>query len=236
MDGVSLIAAFVAGVASFASPCVLPLVPAYLSLVAGFDVTVGDREHRRFRLLADTLLFVAGFGAVFVVLGLSTSALGHAVLHQHLLLTRIAGVLVASMAVFLVLTLLAPTPGLLREFRTHPLISRFGPFAAPVAGAAFAFGWTPCVGPILASILAVAAQQGHTGDAAVLLVTYTAGLGLPFVVVAFALERVRGPLNWLKRHGTAVTLVSAAGLFGLGLLLILDRLAWIVSLAQRVFS
>ena len=235
MDGVSLIAAFGAGIASFASPCVLPLVPAYLSIVAGFDASAGAApRHGVGRLTRDTLLFIAGFAVVFILLGLSANALGRSVIHQQATLTRVAGVVIVAMALFLLVTLVAPTPGLVREFRTHPVLARLGPFAAPVAGAAFAFGRTPCVGPILASVLAVAAQQGHGASGALLLATYTAGLGVPFLAVAFAFERLRRPLDWLKRHGDAVTAVSASLLLVLGLLLLLDRLAWITTIAQRV--
>ena len=238
VTGVSLLTAFAGGVASFASPCVLPLVPAYLAIVGGLDVAVvGDGgAHRRpvGRLTRDTLLFVAGFGAVFVALGLSASALGRAVIHQQALLTRLAGVTIEAMALFLVGTVVLRSPSLYREWRPHPQLARLGPFAAPVAGAAFAFGWTPCVGPILASVLALAAEQGHTGSAAILLSVFSLGLGAPFVAVAIFFEQLRGPMAWLKRHGNVVTVVSAAVLGVLGELLVLDRLAWITTLAQHV--
>ncbi len=228
---VSVVAAFAGGVASFASPCVLPLVPAYLAIIGGLDGATDTR--RRGALLRDTLLFIAGFGAVFVVLGLSASALGRAVIRQQGLLTRASGVLIVAMALFLLATVVVDSPTLVREWRPHPMVSRLGPWAAPVAGAAFAFGWTPCVGPILASILALSTQQGHAGSAAVSLAAYTAGLGTPFVAVALFVERLRGPLNWLKRHGRAVTVTSAAVLGVLGILLAVDRLAWITTLAQH---
>ena len=197
----------------------------------GWDV--GGTEESVGALTRDTLLFIAGFGSVFVLLGLSTSALGSAVVHQQILLTRMAGVLVVAMALFLVGTLVLRTPGLYREWRPHPMLQRFGPFAAPVAGAAFAFGWTPCVGPILASVLALSAEQGHVASGALLLSVYSLGLGVPFLVVAIFFERVRGPLAWLRRHGPAVTVASASVLGVLGVLLVLDRLAWITTLVQN---
>ncbi len=243
VTGVSLVAAFAGGVASFASPCVLPLVPAYLAIVGGLDValpadatgsTVVATRRRLGRLTRDTVLFIVGFGTVFVVLGLSASAIGRAVIHQQGLLTRLAGVLIEAMALFLAGTVVLRTPSLYREWRPHPQLARLGPFAAPVAGAAFAFGWTPCVGPILASVLALSAQQGHTGSAAILLSVYSLGLGAPFLAVAVFFDRLQRPMTWLKRHGSAVTIVSAVVLGILGILLVLDRLAWVTTLAQHL--
>ncbi len=240
---VSLVAAFAGGVASFASPCVLPLVPAYLAIIGGLDARpvsangpVAAVTGRRFGALArDTVLFVLGFGFVFVVLGLSASAVGRAVIHQQAVLTRVSGIVIVAMALFLAGTVLLTTPSLYREWRAHPQLARLGPFAAPLAGAAFAFGWTPCVGPILASVLALSTQQGHTAAAIVLLSVYSLGLGAPFIAVALFVERLQRPMGWLKRHGTGVTLVSAFALAALGFLLILDRLAWITTLAQHLF-
>ncbi len=238
-SNVSLVAAFVGGLASFASPCVLPLVPAYLAIIGGLGSALpasasSSTSHRRVGALTrDTLLFVVGFGVVFVTLGLSASTLGRALIHQQGTLTRLSGVLIEIMALFLVGTVVLRTPSLYREWRPHPHLARLGPFAAPVAGAAFAFGWTPCVGPILASVLALSTQQGHLASASVLLATYSLGLGTPFVITALFLERLTAPLTWLKRHGTGVTIISASVLGVLGLLLTLDRLAWITSLAQR---
>lgn len=258
--GVSVVAAFVGGIASFSSPCVLPLVPAYLSLVGGLDVARNDTQGAVLAassvpgpegsvatvgvrlatgrgigaVTRDTALFVAGFGSVFVLLGLSASAVGRAVVHQQGLLTRISGVVVFAMAVFLLGTLFFRSPGLYREWRLHPRLARLGPFAAPVAGAAFAFGWTPCVGPILASVLALSADQGHVAQGALLLGVYSLGLGTPFLAVALLFDRMRAPLAWLRRHGTAVTAVSASALGAMGVLLVLDRLAWVTTLLQRV--
>lgn len=260
VTGVSLVAAFVGGVASFSSPCVLPLVPAYLSLVGGLDLTRHGTqsvpeatiiatplmspspalERPRTRgpglgaLTRDTALFVAGFGSVFVLLGLSASALGRAVVHEQTVLIRLSGVVVVTMALFLLGTLFLRTPGLYREWRLHPRLARLGPFAAPLAGAAFAFGWTPCVGPILASILALSAAQGHVASGALLLGVYSLGLGTPFLVVAVFFDRVRGPLAWLRRHGSGVTAVSATALGAMGVLLVLDRLALLTTLVERV--
>ncbi|MDA8354948.1 MAG: sulfite exporter TauE/SafE family protein [Actinomycetota bacterium] len=202
--------------------------------VPGDPEVRGARRARRIGALTrDTALFVVGFGTVFVLLGLSASAVGRAVVHQQTLLTRISGVVVVAMALFLAGTVVLRTPGLYREWRLHPRVSRLEPLAAPVAGAAFAFGWTPCVGPILASVLALSAYQGRVGQGALLLAVYSLGLGAPFLVVAVLFDRLQAPLAWLRRHGSAVTVVSASLLGALGVLL-LDRLAWITTLAQHV--
>jgi cytochrome c-type biogenesis protein len=234
ISNVSIFAAFFGGVASFASPCVLPLVPAYLAIVGGLDVGVTETRRKVGAMTRDTLLFIGGFTIVFVLLGLSASEIGRAVVHQEALLTKMSGFLIEAMALFMLGTVVLREPSLSREFKTHPTLEKFGPFAAPVAGAAFGFGWTPCVGPILATVLALSAQQGHTWSAGVLLVVYSLGLGLPFLAVSLFFERLKRPMSWLKRHGTGVTVVSAVVLGGLGVLLILDRMAWITTLVQHL--
>jgi len=251
----SLAVAFGGGIASFTSPCVLPLVPAYLSVIGGLDLarrsaepvlvgagsmsgeSGGSLRTRRGPGLGavtfDTALFVGGFGTVFVLLGLSASAVGRAVIHQQGLLTRVSGVLIVAMALFLAGGLFLRAPGIYGEWRLHPRLARFGRWTAPVAGAAFAFGWTPCVGPILASVLALSSTQGHAGGAALLLGVYSLGLGLPFLLVAAFFDHLSGPLAWLRRHGNAVTAISAGGLGVLGVLLTLDRLAWVTTQIQN---
>jgi len=238
MSGVGYVAAFGGGLVSFASPCVLPLVPAYLSMVTGLDVAeiqAGDRQHTG-RIARDTGLFVAGFATVFVVLGLGTEAFGGAVFRNQVLLTRVSGLVVVAMALFLVGSLVLKAPWLYRELRFHPSPSRLGPLAAPVTGVAFGFGWTPCIGPVYASVLAVASESGHAGKAAALLAAYSLGLGVPFLVVGLALGRLGGALAWVKRHTTTITLASAALLGVLGMLLVFNQLTRVTSDTQSVFK
>ncbi len=248
VEGVSYLAAFGGGVVSFASPCVLPIVPAYLSVITGLDmaeVRSGARQHLG-RITRDTSLFVAGFSVVFILLGLSATAVGQALFRNHLLLTRLSGAAVLAMALFLVTSLVlssraglpgrARVPWMYGEARFHPSPSRFGPLAAPVAGAAFGFGWTPCIGPILASVLAVAASQGRSLEGATLLACYSLGLGVPFLLTGLAFGRLAGAFDWVKRHFAVLTLSSAVVLAGFGILLSLDRLTWVTTQLQTALQ
>lgn len=237
MSDVGYLAAFGGGFVSFLSPCVLPLVPAYVSMVTGLDVAelrTGEDRHVG-RIVRDTGLFVLGFGTVFVVLGLGANAFGGAVFRNQIILTRISGLVVVAMALFLAGSLVLRAPWLYREMRFHPSPSRLGPLAAPVTGAAFGFGWTPCIGPVLGSVLAVAGTSGHATHAAVLLTVYSLGLGLPFLVVGLALGRLGGALAWVKRHTTAITLVSATVLGALGMLLVFNQLTRVTTDTQSLF-
>jgi cytochrome c-type biogenesis protein len=235
---VTYAAAFGAGVVSFLSPCVLPIVPGYLSMITGLEVSEiqdGARRHLG-RVARDTGLFVAGFGTIFVLLGLSATTVGNALFRNKVLLTRISGVAVLGMAVFLVVSLVARSPWLLGEKRFHPSPSRLGPFAAPVAGAAFGFGWTPCIGPVLGSVLAVAATQGQAWRGGLLLAVYSLGLGVPFLAAGLAFGRVAGAFAWVKRHFVGISLASAVSLGFFGVLLVLNRLVWVTTQTQRALD
>jgi cytochrome c-type biogenesis protein len=225
VSAAGLAAAASAGLLSFLSPCVLPVVPGYLAVLAGFD---GTGPSRRPRALRNAALFCTGFSAVFVLLGLTATAAGGLLGRHHALLTRMSGVLVLLMALYLAGSLLLRRPGLYGDHRFHP---RVGAVAAPVAGAAFALGWSPCLGPVLGSILAVAATQGRAAAGAGLLAAYSAGLSLSFLAAALFYRQVPGP-GRLRRWGPAVTVVSSAALAVLGVLLLLDRLGWLAAQLQ----
>jgi cytochrome c-type biogenesis protein len=226
-QNVNVLIAFGGGIVSFLSPCVLPIVPAYLSLITGLSVgelrETGRTTEQLRRITVDTGLFVAGFTVVFVLLGLISTALGQTVLRNQETLTRLSGVLVILMAVYLAGSQLVRAPALYPDARFHPHLERFGPFAAPVAGAAFGLAWTPCIGPVLAAVLGVAAQSGDEVRGVALLVAYSLGLGVPFLLVGLGLGRLAGPLAWVRRHSRAITLVSAAFLFVFGLMLVFNR-------------
>ena len=227
-------AAFAGGLVSFASPCVLPVVPGYLSVITGLDtaeLTAGARHHL-VRVARDTGLFIAGFSTVFISLGLTATAVGRGLAHHQATLTRVSGLIVLSMGLFVAGSLALKAPWLYGEKRFHPQLARFGPFAAPVAGAAFGFGWTPCIGPVLGSVLAVAATDGRTGYGAGLLATYSLGLGVPFLATGLAFARVTALFGWVRRHFTAITLAAAVSLAGFGVLLTLNRLTTVTSELQ----
>jgi cytochrome c-type biogenesis protein len=228
-ENVNYLTALGGGLVSFLSPCVLPIVPAYLSVITGLDVAEvreGGRRHLP-RIAWHTGLFIAGFSAVFVILGLTATALGKAAFRNQATITRLSGVIVLAMALYMLGSLLLRTPGLYQERRWHPDLSRFGPFAAPVAGVAFGFGWTPCIGPVLGSISAVAATENQVGRGALLLLIYSLGLGIPFLITGLAFGRLAGALNWVKRHSRGITAVSAVALGFFGVLLAMNRLVWL---------
>ena len=235
-SGVGYAAAFGGGIVSFLSPCVLPLVPVYLSLVTGLDVTevTGTARGQVLRVGRDTGGFIAGFSLVFIALGSTATATGQLLIRNQAAITRAAGLIVLTLALFLAGSLVLKLPWLYRERRARPDLARFGPFAAPVAGIAFGFGWTPCIGPVLGSVLAVAATSGQEAEGAMLLAAYSAGLGVPFLAAGLGYARLVGVFGWAKRHSAGLTLASAVLMAGFGVLLTLDRLTWVTSQLQTL--
>jgi cytochrome c-type biogenesis protein len=216
--------AFGGGILSFLSPCVLPLVPSYLSMMSGVssaELVAASRPNQR-RLLRSTLLFVAGFTAVFAALEATASGLGQTLqAHQRLLNQIAGGVIVVAGLVFA--GLVRPA-WLMRERRWHVAPSRLGEWAAPVMGMAFAFGWTPCIGPVLAAVLSLASDAHTLGRGEAMLVAYSLGLGVPFVVAGVAFGRLTGVLTFARAHLRVINLVSGLLLAALGVLLLTDNL------------
>ncbi|MET0276574.1 MAG: cytochrome c biogenesis protein CcdA [Acidimicrobiia bacterium] len=222
-----LLTAFGAGVISFLSPCVLPIVPGYLSLITGLsvgEIVEGKQSHYLKRIAWNTGLFVAGFTVVFVLLGVITTAAGSALFRNQETLTKISGGLLILMAAYLAGSQLLTTPRMYQEFRFHPHLERFGVVAAPVAGAAFGLGWTPCIGPVLGAVLGFALEGRSVPRAVALLTAYSLGLGLSFLAVGLAMGKLTRALDWFKRHSRAITLVSAAILAVFGVVLLTDNL------------
>ena len=216
---VGWVVAFGAGMLSFLSPCVLPMVPGYLSLLSGVSVTDTEADPRR--LLRATLLFVAGFTVVFTALGASATALGELLVEHQVGLNRVAGIVVIVMGLFLA-GLVSPRL-LQREARFHVVPSKLGVFAPPVMGMAFAFGWTPCIGAVLGPILAFATTQDTVWRGVVLLVFYSLGMGVGFVGSGLAFARLTGAFRWVRRHFAVINAVSGAVLVGFGLLLLTNQ-------------
>lgn len=237
VDSLSLAGAAAAGFISFASPCVLPIVPGFLSVITGLDLSSADqRRGQSLSIARDTGLFVLGFSAVFIALGLTATTAGAALFRNQAMLTRVSGAVVLAMALYLLGWLVAKSPWLYQEKRFHPRLARFGPFAAPVAGVAFGFGWTPCIGPILTSVLAVAATRGRASEGATLLAAYSAGLGVPFLVTALAFGRLTGVFGWFRQHLRGLTMASATSLVVFGVLLLFNQLTWVTAQLQTALQ
>jgi cytochrome c-type biogenesis protein len=230
MDGVSLVAAFLAGVLSFVSPCVLPLIPGYISFISGATVEqlkagsgASGVTASRGRVLLTSVAFVAGFSLVFVSLGASASALGRLLLQQLSLLGKIAGVVIILFGLH--------TMGLLKlswlyaEKRVHATRRPAGPVGAALVGIAFAFGWTPCIGPILAAILAVAATKETVGEGVRLLAAYSLGLGIPFLVTAVAIDRFFAAFARIRRHYRTIEVASGLLLVTIGVLMVTNKMS-----------
>ena len=233
---VSYIVAFGGGLISFASPCVLPVVPGYLSLITGLDIGELEESKRSNSLavIRDTSLFIVGFGSIFVLLGLSATTIGQFVFEQQILLSRLSGGLVLAMAMFMLGSIYLQAPWLYQEFRFQPQLGRYGRAAPAVAGAAFGFGWTPCIGPVLTSVLAIAATSGRASTGASLLGVYALGLGLPFMVTGLLMARLTGSLRWVKSHIQQILIGSSLLMAGFGILLLFNRLIWITTQLQTV--
>ena len=226
--------AFVAGGISFSSPCCLPLIPGYLSYVSALPVAdLGTREARAVTLKA-ALLFVSGFTLVFTALGVSFALVGSLLIRNVPLITRVSGALIIVLGLAMLGALRIPM--LWRERRFDLARVPRGPRAAPFMGMAFAFGWAPCIGPVLATILATAAATETAAWGGVLLACYSLGLGLPFVALALGFQRARGSMTWLQRHGRAVERLGGLMLVAVGLLFVTGAWRSIFVPLQRSFA
>jgi cytochrome c-type biogenesis protein len=226
----TVVAAFAVGFVSFISPCVLPLVPGYLSAVSG--VSLGEIQRGgRARVLLPAAVFCLSFTVVFVALGMTATGLGTALQDSRDTLDKVAGAIIVALGVLFVVTPFVPR--LNREWRPDALISRAGSGGPLVAGAAFAFAWTPCVGPTLGAILTAASVQGTVGKGALLLACYSAGLAVPFLLTAVAFSRATAAFRWLRDRWTIVTAVSGLVLIAMGVLLLTGELTRLNGEAQQ---
>lgn len=224
----------IAGVVSFTSPCCLPLVPGYLSYVSGLPVSrLGEREAKGLALRA-SLLFVGGFTVVFTAMGVGVGLLGSTLTRNLPGLVRVAGVGIIVLG--LTMTGLLKLPFLQREWRTDLARRPRGIRGAFPLGMAFAAGWTPCIGPVLATILATAAASGAAVWGGVLLASYSIGLGLPFVLLALGFTRARGSLDWLRVHGRGIELMGGMMMVAVGVLFVSGAWRTFFIPLQRTFA
>jgi len=232
----TVLAAFAVGFASFISPCVLPLVPGYLSAVSGVSITEMKDEERptAARILLPAIVFCLAFTVVFVALGMTATGLGSSLQTNRGTLEKVAGALIVALGVFFLLTPFVPR--LNREWRPDALISRAGSGGPLVAGAAFAVAWTPCVGPTLGSILSAAAIQESVGKGGLLLAFYSAGLAIPFLLTAVAFDRATSAFGWLRKHHVLITALSGLVLITMGVLLYTNELTRLNAEAQRLLG
>lgn len=232
-SGVGIFAALAAGTVSFLSPCVLPLVPGYLSAVSGIRPSELDAARTR-RVLVPALLFVASFSAIFIVLGLGATKLG-ATLNDHRdALERASAVVIIALGLLFLATPFVDRLG--REWHVEALVARAGRGGPLVAGAAFAIAWTPCVGPTLGAILSAAALSESTAQGAYLLAWYSAGLAIPFLLTAVAFNRMTSLFAVVKRHYAAIVATGGAILVVMGVLIWTGELTQLNIEAQRLLD
>ncbi len=206
--------ALVAGLVSFFSPCVVPLLPGYLSYATG--LSGADLESaRRGRMVMGSSLFVLGFSAVFVAMGTASGALGD----WLIVYSRQISVVLGVFTILVGIAFLGLVPWLQRDVRVHK-VPAVGLTAAPLLGVLFGLGWTPCIGPTLSAVQVLAFQEGTAGRGALLSLAYSIGLGLPFVVAALAFRRMLGAVRWVRRHQVWVTRIGGIMLIAVGLLLV----------------
>jgi cytochrome c-type biogenesis protein len=235
-NDVTVFAAFVAGFLSFISPCVLPLIPGYVSFVSGVSLeemrgaSVATTSSSRRQVVMTSIAFVIGFSLVFIALGASASAVGRFLFSRQPLFAKIAGVLIIifglhTMGVFRIATLE-------KEKRVQTARKPAGPLGAVLVGIAFAFGWTPCIGPILGGILVIAGSKQTVGEGVILLTAYSLGLGIPFLLTSVAINHFFAFTSRIRKHYQAIEITSGALLVAIGVLIFTNQLTLIVRYLQ----
>ena len=231
--GVGVLAALAAGLVSFLSPCVLPLVPGYLSAVTGVMPKDLEKAPLR-RVLGPSLLFCASFSAIFILLGLGATALGSTLNEHRQTLELVAGWTIIVLGLFFLATPFVAR--LNREWRVDALMERAGRGGPVVAGAAFAIAWTPCVGPTLGAILSAAALSESTAHGAYLLAWYSAGLAIPFLLTTVAFTEMTTAFSFVKRHYALIVAAGGAILVVMGVLIVTGELTRLNIEAQRLLD
>ncbi len=221
VGGIGLLTALFAGMVSFFSPCVLPLVPGYLSAVTG--IAPADLERASWRsVVPKALVFIGSFSAIFILLGLSAVGISQTLKQNQDTLDKIAGTLIIGMGVLFVAALFVDRFN--REWHVDKLIERAGTGGPLVAGVAFAVAWTPCIGPTLAAIFALAASTGSAAEGGLMLAVYSAGLGIPFLISAMAFTRMTTAFSFVKRHYAVIMAAGGVVLIIMGVLVFTGEL------------
>jgi cytochrome c-type biogenesis protein len=227
----TVFAAFAVGFVSFISPCVLPLVPGYLSAISGISFADISEGRGRAKVLGPAIIFCISFTVMFVALGMGATGLGTWLGEHRVALRHISGLIIAAMGVLFIATLFVPR--LNREWRPERLMQRAQTGGPVIAGLAFAVAWLPCTGPTLAAILTAAGNQDTVAKGGVLLAFYSAGLAVPFILSALAFSRVTGVFRFFRDHYGAITAVAGVVLVAMGVLLYTDQLAHLNSWLNR---
>ena len=218
----TVVAAFAVGFVSFVSPCVLPLVPGYLSTISGVAFSDIEAGKARREVLGPALLFCLAFSLMFVALGMTATGLGQTLLDHRLLLRQISGIVIALLGAFFIATLFVSR--LNRDWRPEALLSRASTGGPIVAGVAFAVAWLPCTGPTLGAVLTAASNESTVTQGGVLLAFYALGLAVPFILSALAFSRVSGVFRFFRSHYAVITVISGAILIAMGVLLYTNEL------------
>ena len=227
----TVLAAFAVGFVSFISPCVLPLVPGYLSAISGISFAELQEGKGKAKVLGPAVIFCLSFTIMFVALGMGATGIGRWLGEHRVTLRHISGIVIATMGVLFIATMFVPR--LNREWRPDALLSRASTGGPVIAGLAFAVAWLPCTGPTLAAILTAAGNQDTVAKGGVLLAFYSLGLAIPFILSALAFARVTGIFRFFRNHYTAITVVSGVILVVMGVLLYTDQLTQLNSWLNR---
>jgi cytochrome c-type biogenesis protein len=230
----TVFAAFAVGFISFISPCVLPLVPGYLSTISGVSFADIQEGRGRAQVLGPALLFCLAFTAMFVALGMTATGLGQTLQDSRAVLRQVSGIVIALLGVLFIATLFVPK--LNREWRPEELMRRAHTGGPIIAGLAFAVAWLPCTGPTLGAILTAASQESTVGRGGVLLAFYALGLAVPFILSALAFSTFSGVFKFFRNHYAAITVVSGAVLILMGVLLYSNELTRLNSEALQAMD
>ena len=229
-ENLTVLGVFLAGLGSFLSPCVLPLVPAYIATLAGNTALETKTRTNTLPTLLHSLSFILGFSLIFIILGASVGLIGRSVNANPVLVQRIGGGLIVAFGIFLIAAY--KFPWLNYEKRLNLNTKRNPSYLRSIViGAIFAFGWTPCVGPILGAVLTLAWSSQTVGEGALLLVVYSLGLGIPFILIGLAWGKIMPLWKSLNRHLWIISILSGVLLIVIGTLMLTGNLSWLSQFA-----